>query len=85
MRALTYPRHLARQAVLLLTVSYLTGCASPAPVTPSTRCAQVNYRVRPSRTGQPGVSRSTVLWITTPWHLWLAVTVTCQIFPTGCA
>ncbi|MDR9877745.1 VacJ family lipoprotein [Pseudomonas allii] len=45
MCSLTYPRHLARQAVLLLTVSYLTGCASPAPVEPATRCAQVNYPV----------------------------------------
>ncbi|PIB49056.1 ABC transporter [Pseudomonas sp. 2588-5] len=45
MRSLTYPQHLARQAVLLLTVSYLTGCASPAPVTPITRCAPVNDSV----------------------------------------
>lgn len=45
MRAPTYPRHLARQAVLLLTVSYLTGCASPASSTSTTRCAQVDYPV----------------------------------------
>ena len=45
MRSPTYPQHLARQAVLLLTVSYLTGCASPPPVTPTTQCAQVNYPV----------------------------------------
>lgn len=45
MRSLTYPQHLTRQAVLLLTVSYLTGCASPAPATPTTQCAQVNYPV----------------------------------------
>lgn len=45
MRSLTYPRHLARQVVLLLTVSYLTGCASPAPSGTTTRCAQVNYPV----------------------------------------
>lgn len=44
MRALTYPHHLARQAVLLLTVSYLAGCANPTKA-PSTRCAQVNYPV----------------------------------------
>ena len=45
MRSLTYPRHLAHQVVLLLTVSYLTGCASPAPSGTTTRCAQVNYPV----------------------------------------
>jgi phospholipid-binding lipoprotein MlaA len=45
MHALTYPRHLARHAVLLLTVSYLAGCASPPPLTPTTRCAQVNTPV----------------------------------------
>ncbi|WP_339533199.1 VacJ family lipoprotein [Pseudomonas mucidolens] len=45
MRAQTYPRHLARQTVLLLTVSYLTGCASPAPATSTTGCAQVDYPV----------------------------------------
>lgn len=45
MRSLTYPRHLARQALLLLTVSYLTGCASPTQVAPPARCAQVNYPV----------------------------------------
>ena len=44
MRALTYPRHLARQAALLMTVSYLTGCASPAPQA-NVRCAQVDYPV----------------------------------------
>ncbi|WP_455927159.1 MlaA family lipoprotein [Pseudomonas capeferrum] len=45
MRSLTYPQHLARQAVLLLTVSYLTGCATPAAEGPVTRCAQVTYPV----------------------------------------
>ncbi|SDU10645.1 MlaA family lipoprotein [Pseudomonas yamanorum] len=45
MRSLTYPQHLARQAVLLLTVSYLTGCASPANLASTTRCAQVSYPV----------------------------------------
>ncbi|MFL1560853.1 VacJ family lipoprotein [Pseudomonas sp. O64] len=45
MRSLTYPQHLACQAVLLMTVSYLTGCASPANVAPTTRCAQVAYPV----------------------------------------
>ncbi|MBD8239617.1 MlaA family lipoprotein [Pseudomonas fluorescens] len=35
---------MARQAVLLLTVSYLAGCANPTKA-PSTRCAQVNYPV----------------------------------------
>ncbi len=41
MRSLTYPQHLTRQAVLLLSVAYLTGCATPADVAPTTRCAPV--------------------------------------------
>lgn len=45
MHSLTYSPRLARQAALLLTLSYLAGCTSPAPVASTTRCAQVSYPV----------------------------------------
>lgn len=45
MRSLTYPQHLARQAVLLLIVSYLTGCVSPATNAPAASCTPAEHSV----------------------------------------